>query len=148
MRIYLGSDHAGYALKNALVEHLKVNGKEAVDLGVFTDLTKVDYPDIAREVAEKVKENKDALGILVCGTGMGIAIAANKVKGIRAATIHDEETARMARAHNDANIVTLGGRLLETSAAISMIDAFLTTPFEGGRHEQRIEKITALENGN
>ncbi len=146
MRIYLGSDHAGYALKNALVEHLKSSGKEAVDLGVFTDLNKVDYPDIAREVAEKVKENEGALGVLVCGTGMGIAIAANKVKGIRAATIHDLETARMARAHNNANIVTLGGRLLDAPAAIPMVDAFLSAEFEGGRHEARIEKITALEN--
>ncbi len=146
MRIYLGSDHAGYELKNQLVEHLKVTGKDAVDLGVFTDVNKVDYPDIAREVAEKVKENKDALGVLVCGTGIGVAIAANKIKGIRAANIHDLETARMAHAHNDANIITLGGRLLDLPTAASMLDVFLDTAYEGGRHDQRIAKITALEN--
>lgn len=146
MALYIGSDHAGFGLKNVLREHLKTQGKEVVDLGTFDGEAKVDYPDIAREVAEKVKSNKNSAGILVCGTGIGVAIAANKVKGIRAANVHDLTEARFARLHNDANIVTVGARTLGEETAKEIVDTFLSTAFEGGRHTARIEKITAIEN--
>lgn len=146
MSIYIGSDHAGFGLKNVLREHLKVRGYEVVDLGTFDGAVKVDYPDIAREVAEKVKANKGSAGVLICGTGIGVAIAANKVKGIRAANVHDVTEAELARLHNDANIVTVGARTLGEETAKEILDTFFATSFEGGRHEARIAKITAIEN--
>lgn len=146
MKVYLGCDHAGYPLKEALQEHLKKAGHEVVDLGVFTDATKVDYPDLAREVGEKVRENPGSRGVLVCGTGIGVSIAANKLKGIRAANVHDVTEARFARLHNDANVLTVGARTLGPETAQEVVDVFLSTDFEGGRHEERIKKIMALEN--
>ncbi len=146
MSIYIGSDHAGFGLKNVLREHLKAQGQEVLDLGTFDAEVKVDYPDIAREVAEKVRTNKDSAGILVCGTGIGVAIAANKVKGIRAANVHDVTEAKFSRLHNDANIVTVGARTLGEETAKEVVDTFLTTSFEAGRHLARVEKITAIEN--
>jgi len=146
MKVYIGSDHAGFPLKESLVEHLKMAGHEVVDLGVFTDEKKVDYPDLAKAVAEKVRDDADSRGVLVCGTGIGVAIAANKVKGIRAANVHDVTEARFARLHNNANIVTVGQRTLGAETAKDVVDTFLVTEFEGGRHEARVQKITAMEN--
>lgn len=146
MQIFLGSDHAGYAHKQAIMKHLEAQGHDTLDLGVFTDVNKVDYPDIAREVGEKIIENGgDSLGVLVCGTGMGMALAANKLRGIRAVTAHDENTAQMARQHNNANIITLGERVVSEDMALKIVDTFLATEFEGGRHERRVEKIKAIE---
>lgn len=146
MALYIGSDHAGFTLKNALRDHLKSKGFEVTDLGTFDAENKVDYPDIAREVAEKVKGNAGSAGVLVCGTGIGVAIASNKVKGIRAANVHDVTEARLARQHNDANIVTVGARTLGEETAKEIMDVFTSTAFEGGRHGPRVEKITAIEN--
>lgn len=145
MQVYIGSDHAGYQLKEVIQDHLKDSGHEVVDLGVFTDVNKVDYPDIAREVGEKVNENKGSLGILACGSGIGVCIAANKVKGIRAANVHDVTTAKYARLHNNANVMTLGERMVGTEVAKDIVDAFLGAEFEGGRHEKRVGKITKME---
>jgi len=146
MKIYIGSDHGGFALKEELREHLKTEGHEILDLGTFDAEKKVDYPDLAREVAEKVRENAGSKGVLVCGTGIGVAIAANKLKGIRAANVHDVTEARLSRQHNDANVVTVGQRTLGSETAKEVVDTFLKTAFEGGRHVPRIEKITAIEN--
>lgn len=147
MTIYIGSDHAGFELKDELQAHLKAKGETVMDLGTFDAEKKVDYPDIAREVAEKVLENKGtSVGVLVCGTGIGVAIAANKVKGIRAAHVHDVTEARYSRLHNDANVVTLGQRTLGVETAKDIVDTFLATSFEGGRHTARVDKITAIEN--
>ncbi|MBT4384723.1 ribose 5-phosphate isomerase B [Candidatus Peregrinibacteria bacterium] len=146
MQIYLGSDHAGYGMKEVVQTHLKDAGHEVLDLGVFDEVNKADYPDIAREVGEKVLENADSLGVLVCGTGMGMALAANKLKGIRAVTAHDSNTARMAREHNNANVITFGQRVIGNDVAKEIVDTFLGAEFEGGRHGRRVDKITAIEN--
>lgn len=143
--IYIGSDHAGFQLKDALQAHVKAQGHNVVDLGTFSDVNKVDYPDIAREVAEKVRDNKGSLGVLICGTGIGVAIAANKMNGIRAANVHDTTEARYARLHNDANVVTVGQRTTGVETAKDIVDTFLSTAFEGGRHEARVAKIKAIE---
>lgn len=145
MALYIGSDHAGFSLKSTLREHLKSKGHEVTDLGTFDGEAKVDYPDIAREVAEKVKANPGSAGVIVCGTGIGVAIAANKVKGIRAANVHDVTEAKYARLHNDANIVTVGARTLGEETAKEVLDTFISTAFEGGRHEGRVAKIKAIE---
>ena len=146
MQIYVGSDHGGYDLKEVLQARLKEKGHEVLDLGVFDGVNKVDYPDVAREVGEKVVENEGGLGVLICGTGMGMAMAANKVRGVRAVTAHDVTTARLAKEHNNANVLALGQRVLGNSVAIDMVDAFLDAHFEGGRHERRLEKVSAMEN--
>lgn len=145
--IYVGSDHAGFELKEALREYVKGLGHNVVDVGTFSDANKVDYPDIAKEVAEKVRDNAGSRGVLICGTGIGISIAANKVRGIRAANVHDTTEARLSRQHNDANIVAIGQRTTGSETAKDIVDAFLTTDFEGGRHTARVEKISAMENG-
>ena len=147
MMIYVGSDHAGFELKEVLREHVKNLGHNVVDVGTFSDANKVDYPDIAKEVAEKVRDNAGSRGVLICGTGIGISIAANKVRGIRAANVHDTTEARLSRQHNDANIVAIGQRTTGSETAKDIVDIFLSTDFEGGRHTARVEKITALENG-
>jgi len=144
--IYLGSDHAGFELKESIKTYL--NEKNIVYLDAGTDsLKSVDYPDYALKVAEKVagNSNKDSFGILVCGTGIGMEIAANKVKGIRAALVHDEYTAEVAREHNNANIITMGGRTTTPTEAARFIDKFMSSRYEGGRHESRIAKISAIE---
>lgn len=145
MMIYLGSDHAGFELKEVLREFMKNNGHTVVDLGAFSEVNKVDYPDIAREVSEKVRDNDGSRGVLVCGTGIGMAISANKMNKIRAANVHDVTEARFARMHNDANIVTVGQRTTGSETAKEIVDTFLTTDFEGGRHLARVQKITAIE---
>jgi ribose 5-phosphate isomerase B len=144
MKYYIGSDHAGFAVKNLVVEMLKARGHEVVDLGPESD-ARVDYPDYAEKVARAVVEDAGAHGILICGTGIGMSVAANKIDGIRAAHCHDYYTAQMARAHNDANILCFGERVSGPGVIESMIDAFTTTKFEGGRHAGRVEKIMALQ---
>lgn len=143
MQVVIGSDHAGVDLKADLLDMLKAQGIEACDCGAYSAAA-VDYPDIAEKVAEKVVECR-CPGIIICGTGIGIAMAANKVPGIRAAVCLTPEMARLAREHNDANIISLGARLIEKGLAMEMIKTFLNTPFQAGRHQTRVEKISRLE---
>lgn len=139
--IYIGSDHAGFRLKEEIQNYLKGKGHRVVDLGVFEEVPS-DYPDIAREVAEKVSENPGSFGILMCGTGIGMCMAANKVKGARAANAESTQYAEMARRHNDANILCLGGRHIEFPKAKEIIDTFFSTAFEAEeRHVRRVEKM-------
>jgi ribose 5-phosphate isomerase B len=140
MKIAIGSDHGGFLLKEEIKKHLGSLRVPFKDFGTF-DEASVDYPDIGKRVAKSVASKKFRFGILVCGTGQGMAMVANKVKGIRAAVCHNVYTARMSRAHNDANILSLGGRVLTKAMAIKIVDAFLKTPFEGGRHLRRVRKI-------
>lgn len=144
MRFAVGSDHAGYALKQVLAAHLRDLGHDVADLG--TDSTDpVDYPTYGEAVGRAVAEGAAELGVACCGTGIGISIAANKVRGVRAAVVHDATSAHLARAHNDANVVCFGGRLLGGVTALDALDAFLAASFDGGRHAARIAEITALE---
>lgn len=142
--IAIGSDHGGYELKEQLLQFLEENGYETEDCGTFSGES-VDYPDIAEKVAKVVLTGEAQRGILVCGTGIGISIAANKINGIRAAHCTDPYSARMAREHNNANIIALGGRITGTELAIEILRAYLDAEFQGGRHQRRIDKITALE---
>lgn len=144
MRIAVGADHAGIQLKDHLARMLRDEGHAVHDLGTFTD-DSVDYPDFAAKVAREVASGRAERGVLVCGTGIGIAIAANKVDGVRAATCNDLFAARMSRAHNDANVVALGGRVVGTGLAEEIVHTFLETPWEEGRHARRVDKIRALE---
>lgn len=147
MRIYFGADHGGYRLKEVLQKYVQEELKQdVVDLGTFSE-EPVDYPDFAREVAEKVYENSGSLGILVCGTGTGMCIAANKHVGIRAASCTNEMMARFARAHNNANILCLGQRVIGEELAKAIVKVFLTTPYDAQRHEVRVGKIAAMEEG-
>ena len=140
--IYIGSDHAGLELKQKLKEHLQAKTYHVVDLGVFKSEPPTDYPDIAHEVAEKVRENAGSKGILVCGTGVGMCMTANKTPGIRAANPESEQTAEMARKHNDANMLCLGARILTEEKAKKLTDIFMETKFEKEeRHERRVKKI-------
>ena len=143
-RIAIGADHAGFAVKEAIKRHLEQAGYTVEDVGTFSEES-VDYPDFARTVAERVAGGKENLGVLVCGTGIGVAIAANKVPGIRAAVAHDKMTARLAREHNDANVLTLGARVVEPSQAVEIVKEFLDAQFAGGRHQRRVDKITDME---
>ena len=144
MRIAAGSDHAGLRLKAALIEHLRAKGVEVTDVGTYT-AESCDYPDYAVAVAEKITSKDADLGLLVCGTGVGISMAANKVPGIRAAAVSDTFSAAATRQHNDANVLCLGERVVGPGLAAMIVDAFLAASFEGGRHQRRIDKITALE---
>lgn len=141
--IAIGSDHGGFELKNHVIEHLKEKGIAYKDYGVF-DESSVDYPDCARPVCEAVQNGDAEKGILLCGTGIGISIAANKFKGIRAALCSDVFSAKMAKEHNNANIICLGGRVTGRELAFMMVDVWLETEFAGGRHAQRIEKIDMI----
>ncbi len=143
-RIAMGADHAGYHAKEVIKRYLMEQGYPVEDLGTWSDES-VDYPDYAKKVAERVAGGEDQLGVLVCGTGMGMAIAANKVEGIRAAVAHDAITARLAREHNDANVLTLGGRVVDDARAVEIAKEFLNAKFTGGRHQRRIDKITELD---
>lgn len=143
--IAIGSDHGGYQLKEAVKEHLLARGIAFRDFGTL-DGSSCDYPDIAAAVANAVLNDPDIQrGLLFCGTGIGISIAANKIKGIRAACCSDTYSARYTRLHNDANILCMGGRVVGAGLAIEIVDAYLGTEFEGGRHSRRIDKIHALE---
>jgi ribose 5-phosphate isomerase B len=144
MRVSIGSDHAGFELKEKLEAHLRAMGHEVSDVGTHND-DSVDYPDLAAAVGSAVANGEAERGVLVCGSGIGVAIAANKVDGVRAANVYDPEMAKMSRLHNDANVVTMGGRYLPEEVAREIVDTFLDTAFEGGRHQRRIDKITALE---
>ncbi|MDD3223436.1 MAG: ribose 5-phosphate isomerase B [Clostridium sp.] len=145
MKIALGSDHAGFSLKNIIIEHLKEKGIELKDFGTFTS-DSCDYPDYAYAVAKEVADKNFDCGILVCGTGIGISIAANKVKGIRAAACSDTFSAHACREHNDANIVAMGERVVGPGLAIDIVDTFLNSKFQGGRHQKRVDKIMEIEN--
>lgn len=144
MKIALGSDHAGLNLKNEIIAHLQEKGIELKDFGTYTK-DSCDYPDYALKVAEQVADKNYDLGILVCGTGIGISIAANKVKGIRAANCGDTFSAHACREHNDANILALGERVVGIGVALDIVDAFLKAEFQGGRHANRINKISDIE---
>ena len=139
-KIFLSSDHAGYKLKEFIKIHLDKKKINYTDLGPFNS-ERVDYPDYAHKVAKKVKTDKKHIGILVCGSGMGMNIAANRHKNIRAAQCFNLKSTKLSRLHNDANIITLGSRLLTTKNALSCVGIFLNTKFEGGRHLKRIKKI-------
>lgn len=143
--IAIGSDHGGYELKEFVKRHLIENGIEVKDYGVFTE-DSVDYPDCARPVCKAVQSGEAERGILLCGTGIGISIAANKFKGIRAALCGDVYSAKMTAEHNNANILCLGGRVTGRELAFMIVDTWLSTPFAGGRHADRIAKIHAIEN--
>lgn len=143
-RIAVGADHAGYLLKDVLAARARELGHDVTDLGT-SGPDSVDYPDFAAAVGRAVAAGEAELGVLVCGSGIGVAIAANKVHGVRAATVHDVTSARLARLHNDANVVCLGARFTGEQVALDALDAFLATPFEGDRHARRVAKITDLE---
>ena len=147
MRIAVGSDHAGYALKSLLADHLAAAGNEVIDLGTDTADVSVDYPLYGHAVAEAVASGRADRGVCVCGTGIGIGIAANKVPGIRAAVVHDGTTATLARSHNDANVLCLGERTTGPAEAVDAADAFFATGFDGGRHQRRIDQISGYDAG-
>jgi ribose 5-phosphate isomerase B len=142
--IPIASDHAGFTLKSELKVELEKLGHAVLDLGT-SDTASVDFPDYATRVTDAISDQRATLGVLICGTGTGMSITANKVHGIRAALCRTEFEARMARQHNDANVLCLGQRVTGTGLAIEILKAFLTTPFEGGRHAARVAKITAVE---
>ena len=142
--IIIGSDHGGLALKTALNSYLNSRDFEVIDAGT-TGAESVDYPDFGQKVAETVIAGEAELGILICGTGIGMSIAANKIPGIRAALVTDAFMARMAKEHNNANVLVLGGRVLDEQKACELVGAWLDATFEGGRHQTRLDKITALE---
>ena len=142
--VAVGADHAGFALKQDLKSWLTAQGHTVLDFGTHSG-DSVDYPDFAAVVSRAVSAGEAACGVLVCGTGIGMAIAANKVPGIRAGVCGDVETARLSRQHNDLNVLALAGRLTPPDRAIAIVRAWLETPFEGGRHERRLAKVSALE---
>jgi ribose 5-phosphate isomerase B len=143
-RIAIGSDHAGFLVKETIRKYLQAAGYAVDDQGTSSDES-VDYPDYGKAVGERVASRQADLGIAVCGSGIGISIAANKVPGIRAALAHDVNTARLAREHNDANVLALGGRVVTAEAALEMVQTFLATAYLGGRHQRRLDKISKME---
>jgi ribose 5-phosphate isomerase B len=143
-RIVIGSDHAGFPVKETIRKYLEAAGYAVDDQGTSSEES-VDYPDYGKAVGERMASKKADLGIAVCGSGIGISIAANKVSGIRAALAHDVMTARLAREHNDANVLALGGRIITAEAALEMVRIFLTTASLGGRHQRRLDKIAQIE---
>lgn len=143
MRIAVGSDHAGFHLKESLAQHLRDLGHDVVDCGTHSD-ERVDYPDFGAAVGRAVATGEAEGGLCVCGSGIGIAIAANKIAGVRAATVHDVTSARLSREHNDANVICIGERLTGPQVAVDVVDAWLGATFEGGRHEGRVAKLDAL----
>lgn len=144
MKVGIASDHAGFEQKNEIRDYLESQGYEVIDEGPETD-DRCDYPDFAARVAKDIENGKVERGVLVCGTGIGMAIAANKYKGIRAANVTNADMAELSRRHNDANIVCLSGRFVEPDTNRAIVDTFLTTEFDGGRHAGRVAKITASE---
>lgn len=141
MGIIIGSDHAGFELKEKCKSYLeKELGEKVEDIGVF-DASSSDYPDIGHRLAEEIVEGKYKAGILICGTGIGMSMVANRYKGVRAALCHDLYTTRYSRLHNDANVLVMGGRVIGDGLAFEMVRTFLETPFEGGRHLRRVKKI-------
>lgn len=146
MKIAIGNDHAAVDMKNTVAKHLCDLGYEVVNFGTDTGES-CDYPVYGKRVADAVTSGKCNLGVLICGTGIGISLAANKVKGIRAVACSEPYSAKMARAHNNANIVCFGARVIGEATALEIVDAFLSSSFEGGRHSRRVDMITAIENG-
>lgn len=144
MKIAIGCDHGGFEHKNAIAEHLKERGFEVTDFGIYENRS-VDYPEIALKVANSVAAGENTLGILVCGTGIGMSMAANKVNGIRAAAVSDHFSAKYTRLHNNANILCLGGRVIGVGTALELADLFVDTEYEGGRHQKRLQMITDIE---
>lgn len=144
MRIAVGADHRGFLLREKVLELLRQWGHEVVDVGTFSP-EPTDYPDVAAAVCEKIVRGEAERGILVCGTGLGMCIAANKFRGVRAAPCHDDLTAEMSRRHNDANVLCLSADLLGEKLVQRMVGLWLTTPFEGGRHARRVAKIAEIE---
>jgi ribose 5-phosphate isomerase B len=144
MRISIGSDHAGFRLKSVVIEHLIAAGHQMIDVGTDSEAP-VDYPKFCAASAREVIHGRADFGIVIGGSGQGESIAANKVHGIRAALCHDEFTARLSRAHNDANVLALGARVLGKELALVILDTWLATSFEGGRHVPRIQQLAAIE---
>lgn len=143
--IAIGSDHAGYELKTEVVKYLQENGYDVKDFGTNDGCCSVDYPDFGLAVAEAVVSGSCEKGILICGTGLGISISANKVPGIRAALCTDSYTAKMSREHNDANVLAFGARVVGVGLALDIVENWLKTEFLGGRHGKRVDKITGIE---
>jgi len=147
MKIALGADHAGYELKETIKQWLQQQGHTVADAGT-TSAESVDYPDFALKVGEEVAEGLCERGILVCGSGIGMAMAANKVAGVRAANVCNAIEAQLSREHNDANVLALGARLIDPAAALDIVKTWLDTPFSGGRHQRRVDKMAAIERLN
>ncbi len=145
MKVAVGCDHGGFVLKDAVISTLEELGAQVVDMGTYSTES-VDYPVYGKKVADAVANGECDLGVVMCGTGIGISIAANKVKGIRAAVVTDEFMAEMTRRHNNANIIALGGRVITPEKAKLLVKAWYTAEFEGGRHQKRIDMITQIEN--
>lgn len=145
MRLVFGSDHAGYTLKRFLIEKMEQKGIECLDVGADNAGTAASYVPAAVKASEAIQEGRADLGVLICGTGLGISIAANKMEGIRAALCTNEFMARMARQHNNANILAMGARVMGTHLALSVLEAFLSENFDGGRHAARVQEICDLE---
>lgn len=143
MKIALGSDHAGFELKESLKRYLDGKNLEYTDFGIFS-MDSGEYPEYAYKVCNAMMQSKYDRGILICGTGIGMCMTANKIKGIRAALAYDIHTAQLSRLHNDANVLCLGGREVKESMALDIVDTWLNTSFEGGRHQKRIDLITKL----
>ncbi|MBW3057860.1 ribose 5-phosphate isomerase B [Spiroplasma poulsonii] len=143
MKVIIGNDHTGVEMKNAIVKYLTDQKHQVINLGTNSDAA-VDYPDLGQAVGEKVMQEKDSLGIVICGTGIGISIAANKVKGVRAALCNETNLAKLAREHNNANVLALGARVIAIQNAIWIVETFLNTSFDAGRHALRIDKLNKL----
>ena len=146
MKIAIGNDHAAVEMKNHIVKYLEAKGYEMVNFGTDTNES-CDYPLYGKKVADAIKNGECELGILICGTGIGISLAANKVKGIRAAVCSEGYSARLTRQHNNANIIAFGTRVVDEKTAENIVDEFLNAEYEGGRHQKRVDMITAIENG-
>ncbi len=146
-KIVIGCDHGGLELKNEIISHLEKRGIEVTDVGTYTTAS-CNYPDYARALCEKIQGGEFERGILVCGTGIGMSIAANKHNGIRAACCSDTFSARMTRMHNDSNVLCLGGRVIGAGLACDMVDLFVDTEFEGGRHQTRVDMLADIEKDN
>ena len=143
MKFYIANDHAGINIVKEVIKMLEDRGNEVEHIGAY-DSQRVDYPDFAHNLCQKVNSHESSFGILICGTGIGMSLAANKHRGIRAALVHDSYTAQMARAHNDANVLCFGERVVGLGVVESIIDTWIKTPFEGGRHASRVEKIEVV----
>lgn len=147
MNIIIASDHGGKKLKDAIVDYLEQKNRKIKDIGPYT-LDSVDYPSYAQEVARRVKEEENTVGILCCGTGIGMSIAANKIRGIRAAVVGDTFSAEATKAHNNTNILCLGERVTGEGLALKIVDTWLETEFESGRHQRRVDQIKEIEENN
>lgn len=147
MKIAIAADHGGFELKDSMVEYIKSLGNEVMDLGT-NSADSVDYPDYAKKVCEEIQQGDSDLGILICGTGIGMSLAANKFEGIRAACVSDVYSAKMSRNHNNANVLCIGARVIGDEVAKLIIKTFLEKEFEAGRHQRRVDKIMAFEKEN